>query len=52
MVVNMILYDTLTGLSLEEETIENPLGVLSYQFEPEINSDCSENHICWGWGRG
>ena len=41
---------TSNGLSTEEKTIENPLGVLPYQFEPEFDSECPEKHI--GWGRG
>ena len=39
------------GLSIEQETIENPFGVLPYQFEPEFNLDGPENHICWGLTR-
>ena len=33
------------GLLTEEERIENLLGVLPYQFEPELDCDCLENHI-------
>ena len=36
---------TSNGLSIEEETKENPLGVLPYQFEPEFDSDDPRNHI-------
>ena len=35
------------GLSFEEETIENPLGVLPHQFELQFDSDGLENHISW-----
>ena len=30
---------TSNGLSIEEEAIENPLGVLPYQFEPKFDRD-------------
>ena len=36
---------TVYGLSIEEETIENMLGVLPDQCESEFNSDGSENRI-------
>ena len=38
---------TSNGLSIEEETIENLLGV-PYQFDPEFDSDDPENHIDGG----
>ena len=41
------LFVTSNALSIEEETIENPLGVSLYQFEPEFDSDGPENHIGW-----
>ena len=37
---------TSNGLSIEEEAIKNPLGVLPYQFEPKF--DGPENQIGWG----
>ena len=40
------------GLLTEEERIENLLGVLPYQFEPELDCDCLENHIGGGGGGG
>ena len=39
---------TSNGLSIEEEAIENPLGVLPYQFEPKFDSDGPVNQIGWG----
>ena len=36
---------TTNGSTNEEETAENLLGVLPYQFEPEFNSDDAENHV-------
>ena len=33
------------GSSNEEETAENPLGVLPYQFEPECDSNDAEHHV-------
>ena len=38
---------TSNGLSIEEETKENPLGVLPYQFEPEFDNDDPGNYIGW-----
>ena len=35
---------TWNGLSIEEEAIENLLGVLPYHFEPEWDSDGPEKH--------
>ena len=35
---------TLNGLLIEEETIENLLGNLPYQFELKVDSDGLENH--------
>ena len=42
-----LLYLSITtnGSSNEEQTAENPLGVLPYQFEPEFDSNDAENHI-------
>ena len=36
------------GLSIEEKTTENPLGVLPYHFELKFDSDSPDNHISWG----
>ena len=51
---------TSNGLSIEEETIENLLSVLPYQFEAGFNNDGPKKHIiqcvcvcvCGGGGGG
>ena len=46
---------TSSGVSTEEETTENPLGVLPYLFELEFDSDGPENQdhrMGWGGGGG
>ena len=46
--MQLLLSITSNGLSIDEETIENVLGVLPNQFEPEFDSDGLENRISWG----